>query len=225
MPQDAPTPAAIIVNTTILSVVDCFTCLGSTDRVDLSLDTEINIRIVRATTTLNEPKQRVWENKNLSSKTKISVIQHCCGVTRHGLYIPWHEKRLIAFIHSLFWTNWTCRLNSFHLRSLCKILGITWKDQVPNSEELHRAGQIPTLNAEWKKTKVGRAWHGSWQNPKRPTVWPAGTRFVLGTFTKETCDLPQFPLAPGKRWLKISLAGGRLWRCQESWEEQAWVLW
>ena len=36
------------------------------------------------------------------------------------------------------------KLNSFHLRSLRRILGINWSDKVPNAQVLERAG-LPTI--------------------------------------------------------------------------------
>ena len=45
------------------------------------------------------------------------------------------------------WTTYTKqerKLNSFHLESLRRILGISWRDKVPNIEVLDRAG-LPTM--------------------------------------------------------------------------------
>ena len=45
------------------------------------------------------------------------------------------------------WTTYSKqerKLNSFHLRSLRGILGISWKDKLPNTEVLDRAG-LPTM--------------------------------------------------------------------------------
>ena len=36
------------------------------------------------------------------------------------------------------------KLNSVHLRSLCRILGISWRDKVPNTEVLDHTG-LPTM--------------------------------------------------------------------------------
>ncbi|PIK38096.1 hypothetical protein BSL78_25071 [Apostichopus japonicus] len=72
---------------------------------------------------------RVWENRMLTTNTKMQVYQAC--VLRTLLY------------GSEAWTLYShqeCRLNTFHLRSLRKILGIKWQDQIPNSSVLELAG-------------------------------------------------------------------------------------
>ena len=45
------------------------------------------------------------------------------------------------------WTTYSKqerKRNSFHLRSLRRILGISWRDKVPNTEVLDRTG-LPTM--------------------------------------------------------------------------------
>ena len=76
---------------------------------------------------------RVWENTNLTTNTKIAVYNACVLST--------------LLYGSETWTAYARqerRLNSFHLRSLRRILGISWQDRVPNNDVLERTG-IPSM--------------------------------------------------------------------------------
>ena len=66
---------------------------------------------------------RVWENTNLTTNTKIAVYNACVLST--------------LLYGSETWTAYARRerrLNSFHLRCLRRILGISWQDRVPNKD-------------------------------------------------------------------------------------------
>ena len=72
--------------------------------------------------------KRVWSNNRLISNTKLQVHQAC--VLSMLLY------------GSESWTTYARRenrLESFHLRCLRRILGITWQDKVTNTAVLGRA--------------------------------------------------------------------------------------
>ena len=78
---------------------------------------------------------RVWENTNPTTNTKIAVYNACVLST--------------LLYGSETWTAYARqerRLNSFHLRCLRRILGISWQDRVPNKDVLDRAG-IPSMFA------------------------------------------------------------------------------
>ena len=53
---------------------------------------------------------------------------HCCMAAIHGLHNAGQESRF----------------NTFHLRSICRILGISWLDKVTNADVLSRAG-LPSM--------------------------------------------------------------------------------
>lgn len=79
--------------------------------------------------------KRVWENTLLTIDTKMRVYQACVLST--------------LLYGSETWTLYARqehRLNSFHLRNLRKILGITWQDRDPNTVVLEKAG-IPSMFA------------------------------------------------------------------------------
>ncbi|PIK34030.1 hypothetical protein BSL78_29151 [Apostichopus japonicus] len=128
MTQDAPIPPTISINDSRLETVDNFRYLGSIISSNVSLDAEINARIGNAAAVMSKLQKRVWENKNLTLNTKMKVYQACVLST--------------LLYGSKTWTTHAKqekKLNVFHMRCLCKILGITWEDKVTNSEVLSKA--------------------------------------------------------------------------------------
>ena len=122
-------PPAITIDNYDLDVVKEFTYLGSTITDNLSLDTEINKRIGKAATTLARLTTRVWTNSKLTVSTKMAVYNACVVST--------------LLYGSETWTTYARqerRLNTFHMRSIRRILGISWQDRVSNAEVLSRAG-------------------------------------------------------------------------------------
>ena len=94
------------------------TC-GSTITNNLSLDAELNKRIGKAATTLGRLATRVSENSNLTTKTKMAVYNACVIST-----ILYGSEALTTY------SKQERKLNSFHLRSLRCILGISWRNKV-----------------------------------------------------------------------------------------------
>jgi len=133
MGQATPGPPAMNIKGAELEVVHQFQYLGSTVTDTLSLDAEINKRIGMAYTTLSKLTKRVWTNKHLTVHTKANVYKACVIST--------------LLYGSESWTTYSSqerKLQTFHLRCLRRILGITWKDKVTNNEVLSRAG-IPSM--------------------------------------------------------------------------------
>ena len=114
-------------------MVHQFTYLGSTITDNLSLDTELDKRIGKAATTLARLTSRVWTNPKLTEKTKIAVYNACVISTL-----------LYGSESGTTYARQERRLNTFHLRSLRRILGISWQDKVTNTEVLSRAG-LPSM--------------------------------------------------------------------------------
>ena len=77
MAQDPPIPPSVSIGDSQLAVVENFKYLGSVISHNLSLDAEINARIGKATGVMSKLKKRVWENKNLTSHTKLKVYHSC----------------------------------------------------------------------------------------------------------------------------------------------------
>ena len=98
-----------------------FTYLGSTITDNLSLDAEIDKRIGKVASTLARLR--------LSVKTKMAVYNACVIST--------------LLYGSETWTTdaeQDRRLNTFHPRSIRRILGISWQDKVANADVLSHAG-------------------------------------------------------------------------------------
>jgi hypothetical protein len=107
MVQDVDSPPTITIDGYKLEVVENFTYLGSTISSSLSIDAEVNGRIAKAAAVMARLNQRVWNNLNLTEKTKLRVYQACVLST--------------LLYSSEAWTTYTSherKLNSFHLRCL-----------------------------------------------------------------------------------------------------------
>ena len=129
MCQDVSTAPSISIGDHTLVVVEKFTYLGSTITKNLSLDPELNSRIGKATTAMARLTKRVWENDMLTTKTKMNVYQACVLST--------------LLYGSEAWTLYSYqerRLNTFHLRCLRRLQGLTWQDRVTNIDVLAKAG-------------------------------------------------------------------------------------
>lgn len=133
MCQGTTIPATISINDHQLEIVNQFTYLGSTATNNLSLDTEIDKRIGKAASTLSQLSKKVWENRQLTTNTKMVVYKACVIST--------------LLYGSESWTTYAYqerKLHVFHLRCLRRVLGITWQDKVTNNQVLDRAG-IPSM--------------------------------------------------------------------------------
>ena len=75
--QGAPSPPVIAISNHQLEVVHDFVYLGSTISDTLSLDTELNRKIGKASTTMSSLTKRVWKNEKRTENTKIQVYSAC----------------------------------------------------------------------------------------------------------------------------------------------------
>ena len=129
MGQDVPSPPSITIDNQVLEIADHFTYLGSIISSNLSIDSEIDKRIAKAASVMARLSKRVWSNSLLTSITKLQVYQACVLST--------------LLYGSELWTTYARqenRLESFHLRCLHHIVGITWQDKVTNTAVLEFAG-------------------------------------------------------------------------------------
>ena len=135
MGQDVSEAPSISIGDYALEVVEDFSYLGSTISSSLSLEAELNKRIGKVASAMSKLSTKVWETTNLTTNAKITV---------YNAYV------LSTLIYdSETWTAYARqerRLNSFHLRCLPSILGISWQDKVPNKDVLERAS-IPSIFA------------------------------------------------------------------------------
>ena len=145
--QDILPPPVITINDYELKVVHQFTYLGSTIMDNLSLDPEINKRIGKAATTLACLTLRVWTNPKLTVKTKMAVYNACILST-----LLYGSETWTTYAHQ------EKRLNTFHLRSLQCIFGISWQDKVTNTDVLSHAG-LPTMYTLLRQCWLHRLGH------------------------------------------------------------------
>ena len=142
MGQDVEGPPHIKIESYELAAVHEFTYLGSVISDTLSLETELNSRIGKASTTLARLTKRVWENSKLTDHTKVQVYRACVLSTLLYACETWtlkaHQER---------------RLHVFHMRCLRRILGISWEDKVPNSSVLARAN-TPSMYTLLKQRRL-----------------------------------------------------------------------
>lgn len=125
-------PNNITVHAQDLKNVSDFVYLGSNISANCSLDHEINRRLGKASTTFGRLSKRVFDNKNLTIKTKVRVYEACVlSILLYG---------------AESWTTYRrqeLKLNSFHMRCLRNILGLRWQDKVRYAVILDRCHAKP----------------------------------------------------------------------------------
>lgn len=132
---DCITPPNIYIENTKLENVDHFPYLGSLLSSKATIDDEIHHRLSCTSAAYSRLKKRVFENRDLQSKTKILVYK--------AILLP------TLLYGSETWTTYSRHLKSleaFHQRHLRRILRITWEDYRTNTSVLEEAG-IPTITA------------------------------------------------------------------------------
>jgi len=113
------------INGQILPVVDKFTYLGSTLSRNVHVDEEVANRISKASSAFGRLRSNVWDRKGLSLSIKLKVYQ--------AIVLS------VLLYASETWTvyqRYTKKLNRFHLTCLRKLLNISWRDMIPDTEVL-----------------------------------------------------------------------------------------
>ena len=150
-PQLTYEPLTITVNDETLEAVKKFTWLGSTLSRSVNIDTEVNSK---ASIAFGRPRETVWERRGIRLFTKLKVNR-------------------AAVLSSLLYTRetWTMYerhakvLNRFHLNCLRKLLRITWRDKVADTEVLSRTG-LPSIYTLLKRSQVRCAKYPTHASPK-----------------------------------------------------------
>ena len=133
-PGTLPQPPTIRVGGNILDNVDQFAYLGSFLSSRADIDAEIHHRIGCASAAFARLRKRVFENRDIQTKTKIFVYQ--------AVVLP----TLLYGAES--WTTYSRHLRAlekYHQRCLRKILGISWEDRRTNVSVLQEAN-IPAIS-------------------------------------------------------------------------------
>ena len=124
----ATTSPKITINNYELVVQQCI-YLGSTITSKLSLERELDRRIGMSASAFSRFGTHVWNNPRLSIMDKVTVHNACVVST--------------LLYGSEWWTTLTAqehRLNIFYMRSLQKLLGISWMSRTSNTVVLSRCG-------------------------------------------------------------------------------------
>ena len=128
-----------------LEVVNHFTNLGSTVSSNLSLDKEIDHWIVKAAGTMGRLSKRVGQ--------KLALWAGCPKESGKTGYWRWVQRlECVAGVVSTLlyssetWTTYCHQENTFHIRCLMQIMGITWRDKIPNSK-VPRWAKVPSMYA------------------------------------------------------------------------------
>ena len=140
-------PPTIMVKGQALKTVNKFVYLGSALTSDTLLDAEISNRIAKACASFGRLSAKAWDRKGITLKTKLKVYR--AAVFR-------------SLLHACeTWTTYARHeriLNRFHINCLKKILHITWKDKIPDTEILERTG-LPCVQTELRKNRIRWAGH------------------------------------------------------------------
>ena len=126
---------AVTIDSTPLKQVESFKYLGSHISSNCHLDDELSYRVGQATRAYGRLSSKVFHNKNITLSTKIMVYN--AVVLSSLLY---GSETWTLYHHQ------TRMLESFHMRSLRRILGVSWKQKVPNSEVLKRTSSVSLEN-------------------------------------------------------------------------------
>ena len=140
MGQDVSSTPNISIDDCTLKVVEDFTYFDSSS--NLSLESELSKRFGKVASAMARLSDRKWENPSLTTNTKIRVYRACVLST--------------LLYGSGTWTLYShqeCRLDSFHLCNIRKILGITWQDRVRNKDVLEKAG-LPSMFAILREKRL-----------------------------------------------------------------------
>ena len=131
--QDTESPPVICIDDCELDAVGQFTYLGSATTDNISLDTEIDKRIGKAGSTL-------------ARLTAVDKPQADCEYIDGGLQCLCYQRIAVwqRDMDYIIYAGQERRLNKFHLRTIRRILRISWHDKVTNTDVLSRAG-LPSM--------------------------------------------------------------------------------
>ena len=145
-PNTARPPPNITMDGNALKNVDTFKYLGSCINSAANLDDEVLCRISRASQAFGRLHTRVWHERGISIKTKLSVYR--------AVVLP-------SLLYGC--ETWTCcrrhtkKLDQFHLCCLRKVLRVSWKEHEPNQEIL-RSAELTGIEAMLNQAQL--RWSG-----------------------------------------------------------------
>lgn len=138
-----------------LALVDKFKYLGSTISKDNKLDNELEIRISNASRSFGRLRERVWNNKDLTIKTKCAVYRAIVLSTLLYGVESWVVYRATAH-----------KLSAYMMGHLRRILNIKWWQFVSNDKILQRTS-LPSMYDILRNRCLRWAGHVNRQNNTR----------------------------------------------------------
>ena len=128
-PQQPYSEPRIIVNGETLKIVDDFSYFGSTVSTSVNINSEMDKRIAKASSTFGRLRASVWDRRGIKLKTK---LKECNAAVLPTLFYA-HETWTVYERHAK-------KVNRFHINCPRKLLKLNWKDRVPDTDVLDQAG-------------------------------------------------------------------------------------
>ena len=141
-----------------LKTVEHFKYLGGFLSNNCTLDYELNYRLNQANISYGRLRARVLENHGISLRTKVRVYRAVCM-----------SALLYGSETWVLYRSQIKRLEAFHIRSLQRIMGITWRDRIPHTIILERANisSVEAMLFQRRLRWTGHVWRmGDHRLPK-----------------------------------------------------------
>ena len=117
----------ISIDGEILNSVKSFKYLGSTITYNNKLDQELHLRMSKASQSFGRLREKVWDNKDLTTKTKCAVYQAIVLSTLLYGVESWTVYKIAAH-----------KLNAFVMSQLRQILSVKWWHFISNMKILQK---------------------------------------------------------------------------------------
>ena len=157
----------ITVKGNALEVMDKFTYIRSVLSKNMTIDNEVNNRLVKASTTFGRLSKNVWDHEGLSAHTKLKVYNAVVLSTF-----------LFAFETQTLYSRHVKKLNQFHLNCLHRLLHIQWWNRVPDTEVLN-SPELLSIHTYLHKAQLQLGW------PCAEDGWPASPKVpIFGELTE-----------------------------------------
>ena len=140
-------PVEVMIDGHRLENVRRFTYLGSTVSSDAKLELELQSRMAKASASFGRLNERLWKNKNVTTKVKCQVYRAVILSTLLYGAETWTIYR--AQVH---------KLNTFMMKHLRYIMGVRWWHYRKNSDILEKA-RLPSMYELLMQKNLGWAGH------------------------------------------------------------------
>ena len=146
-PQKPHVEPIITVKSETLKALEKFTYLGSTLPRAVNIDDKVVAHTAKASTAFGRLRKSAWDRRSIKLATKLKVNK--------AVVLP---SLLYACETSTVYEGHAITLNHFHLNCFRKLLKVTWKDKIPDTEVLSRA-ELPRIYILQRRAQVRWAGH------------------------------------------------------------------